>query len=69
MRCAKLVVMCGFLLVLSLVFQGCQSIQSGGESVSAPLTSLGGSNGLLLLRYPNGDLYVVHLETTVPLKS
>lgn len=62
MRCAKWVFVCGFLLVLSLVFQGCQSIQSGGESVSAPVTSLGGSNGFVLLRYPSGELYVVNLE-------
>ena len=62
MRCAKLVIVCGVLLVLSLVFQGCQGGQSADTGVSAPVTSLGGSNGCLLLRYPNGEFYVVHLE-------
>lgn len=55
------VVTCGFLLVLSLVFQGCQGGQPGDAKVAGPVTSLGGSDGFVLVQHPNGELYVINL--------
>ena len=58
-RMLKSVIACGLLLALSLIFQGCQSIHSEGTNLSGSVRSLGGSNGYLLLQYPNGAFYVV----------
>jgi len=55
------VVVCGFLLVALLVLQGCQAGQSANARVSAPVTSLGGSDGFVLVQHPNGELYVINL--------
>jgi len=60
-RMVKSVIVCGLLLVLSLVFQGCQSIHSEGMKTCGSVTPLGGSNGYILLLYPNGAFYVVDL--------
>jgi hypothetical protein len=44
---------------------GCVNVEGPAEKESeARAEALGGSNGYVLLRYPDGTLYVVDLETS-----
>ena len=57
----SVLVSCALLLVL-LACSGCTGVSPDKANVTNPVATLGASNGFVLLRYPNGDFYVVRLE-------
>ncbi len=61
-RVWRFVFVCNVLLFVVLVCSGCTATSPEKTNVASAVTSLGGSSGLVLLSYPNGDLYVVRLE-------